>query len=198
MNAKSICILVGTMTGGLCLVGLLPSAEPPNVGLSESVVAASDDVGVRYAKACLDLAQVELQLMEDANDKLERTFSQAELEQKRANVRVAEEYFYNTLKLVEGRSATESIFLSQAREQAELAKRRYQRALETRHRDLIYSDLKLEKLRLEAEVAQLRLEVWSDPKNLLSMIEQLHWRVEQMSQEIVELQARVDDVSMSH
>lgn len=150
-----------------------------------TAVERPEDVRIRYAEVKLELAKVELQLLLDANKKMP-VISQPLIERKRANIRVAEELVRAARRTSESGDATQ-IHLVDAKEESDLAKRRYMKALELKDREVVYSDLEMKQLQLLAESAQLRLEIWNDPRQTLSLIQHMQWQIERLSEEVLDL-----------
>ncbi len=188
----------------LCGISLLraisfaqqPQPSPgtqPATPASEGVIGQIDPL-VRYARAYLELAQVELQLAEQSNREVPGTHSVSFIARKENRVEVAKEQLrVALLGTIEGDAS--QIHLRYAEECARLAKRDYQRALEMKNRKQVYSDLQLQLLRLKAEVAEFRVALWSNPQNVLSALDHVHWQLERVSEEVVDLQLRLDELA---
>jgi hypothetical protein len=79
----------------------------------------------------------------------------------------------------------------------QLAKEEYQKFLKAREAKLadpiLYNKHELNELRLKAELAKLRFAIWSEPEsNMLSIFDQVHWQLERLSEEVLELQRRFE------
>lgn len=107
------------------------------------------------------------------------------------NVAVAKEQL-RLVKVPDGDAI--QLHLKYAQEMASAAAGDYQRAFKAKAAfDGAYSDLQIRELRLKAEVAQLRLAIWSNPGiNLLSLLDHMHWQIERVSEEVLDLQKRVE------
>ena len=58
-------------------------------------------------------------------------------------------------------------------------------------------DFEMAELRLKSEIAKLRLEIWSHPgTNVLSLMDHMHWQLERVSEEVLDLQRRVDKLEL--
>jgi len=155
----------------------------------------SDPVSARveYAKTYLKLSQVELQQVLEANEKVPSTYPAAEIERRKLQVKVAELQLA-ALQKSGGRGDAVNVHLLQAKEQAILAKQRYLRALESKNRDILYTKLDLERLRLNAELAELRVKTWSDPKDVMELIDNVYWQIDILSDQLADLQSQVDSL----
>ncbi|HIE99484.1 MAG TPA: hypothetical protein EYG03_12055 [Planctomycetes bacterium] len=59
--------------------------------------------------------------------------------------------------------------------------------------DGVCSELLIKEFRLKAEVAELRMAIWNNPEtNVLSLLDHMHWQLERVSEEVLDLQKRVD------
>ena len=149
----------------------------------------------RYAEAYLKLAEVQLELQLNATRTSPEAFSEREIDRSRMNVAVAREQ----LRLVSTpkRDAIQ-LHLKHAQEQASVADGDYQRALKAQASFVgTYSDLTMKEFQLKAEVAQLRLAIWSNPgTNVLSLLDHMHWQLERVSEEVLDLQKRVDKLEL--
>jgi hypothetical protein len=149
---------------------------------------------IRYAQAVLDLANVELLLTEHLNLKLHSRVDTFDIARKRDSVLVAQEFLkVAKQRLSEGDAA--DINLRYAQEKALRARKQYEQVLQHGQNaaDSI-AHLQLERLRLRADVAELRALLWSRPENAVSFLERLHWRMDRLSEEVVVLQLRVDEL----
>lgn len=143
---------------------------------------------IRYAQACLDLATVEYEAAMEA----ESSHSPAALQRLANSIKVAEEQL-RVAKLPRSESDTVPVHLRYAEEKAKLAKRTYLGALErNKKRSGTYSELHLEQLRLKAEVAESRLAVWSNPAQILTYLDHIHWEIDRLGEAIIDLQQRQD------
>ncbi len=146
-----------------------------------------------YAKAYRDLAKVELQVALEVRKEFPAQFSQFDIQRKRNKVALAEEL----LRLAEIPAAerkSSAVPLKYATEKAALATSEYEAALKKPDE---YSVLRLEQLRLTARVADLRLQLWNYPTGIGSLFEQMRWQMERLSEEIVDLQQRVEELEQN-
>ncbi len=194
-------IMFGGLLGGLLLAAAASDAQqsqestvkrPPSQvsqGLTEQV-----DPLVRYARAYLELAEVELRLAEESNRQIPGTHPRSSIARKENHVAVAKEQL-RVAELGDKNGDASQVHLRYAEERARIAKRDYQQALEMKNRKQVYSDLQLQRLRLKAEVAEFRVALWSDPDNVLSALDHVHWQVERLSEEVIDLQMQLDELA---
>ncbi|MDG2380108.1 MAG: hypothetical protein P8N76_00400 [Pirellulaceae bacterium] len=146
---------------------------------------------VEYARVYLELSKVELQQVLDANKRVAKSFSPSEVQRRRLQMKVAELQL-KALQQSSGRGDAINIHLLQAKERAILAKQVYLQALENPQRNLLYSKLELERLRLVAELAQLRVDTWSNPKDVLALIDNVYWQIDLLSDQLANLQQQIE------
>lgn len=65
--------------------------------------------------------------------------------------------------------------------------------LRSEHPELV-SDARIEKMRSYAELCRLRLEIHSEPINQLQLLDHLHWETHRLSEEILLLNRRIDNL----
>ncbi len=175
--------------GFLCAAVLAVSSEQERVGVDLAPLMR------RNAEAHLELAEVQLEIRLDANKRAPNAFTAKEIDRSRGHVEVAREQLRLAMMASDGDAA--DLHVSYAQSEANVTGGIYQRALKATEADpSAFSQLKLRELRLEAEVAQLRLAIWSNPgTSTLSIIDHMHWQIEQISEEVVDLQERVGRLS---
>ncbi|MCA9102168.1 MAG: hypothetical protein KDA63_13485, partial [Planctomycetales bacterium] len=82
-----------------------------------------------------------------------------------------------------------------ADEMAKYAQREYEASLQNGVPEAsVLADLKLERQRLKAEVAQLRAEMWREHSYEPLLVEQLQWQIDRLAEEVVELNHRVQEL----
>lgn len=181
-----ILIFACTFCSPLC------AQDPPKNNEEQS----AEELRIRHAEARLELAKVQLKMLQQNNKESPGAISQAEIERAEMNIAVAREQ----LKLAKTPSADATqLHLKRAEQQAKFAKDQYENAQKAKASFAeSFSDLKLEEYRLKAEVAQLRLEMWKHPQtNMLSLLDHMHWQLERVSEELVALQKRVDQLGQN-
>ena len=184
MSTRMLCLTTAALVYVVCAAGL------PGVTQEQNAEILRAQQTRRYAEAYLELAEVQLEMLLNANRKLARTYSKREINRARVNVAVAKEQ----LRLVtEPEGDAIQLHLKYAQEMAGVAAADYQRALKAKAAlDGAYSDLQIQELQLKSEVAQLRLAIWSNPgTNVLSLLDHMHWQIERVSEEVLDLQKRV-------
>ena len=145
-----------------------------------------------YAEASVALAEVELRIARESNRRVPHVFSEVDLERRAMNLAVANDRL-NVARTTSEVGTTVPLFIQQAREKAATTARVYERAREMQQ---LYgpsvSELVLERHRLAANVARLRLKVWEDPHHLLSLVDRMQWQIDRLSDEVVDLHKQVE------
>lgn len=177
-----VCLITGSLVSGALLFG----QEPPQ----PATAAPAEDLRVRYAKACLQLAQVELQRAEELQSKVPGAGKTTRIDWLKGNVQVAEKHLEIAREYEHG--STMPLQAAYADAAAKAAEKDFQSAksVRERHPEAI-PELKLESLRLKAEVARLRAELWRDPANLPSLLDQMQWQIDRLTEALIEVDQRV-------
>ncbi len=151
---------------------------------------SEEPIAVRYARASLELAKIELKKLVEQNKKVPRAVPAILVERAKMNVKVAEAQ----LEQAVGPSAagTANVHIRYAEERVRVAELEFEKAKEARRRnpDAVI-ELEVERLGLVAETARLRLAMWRDPVYLPSLLDQMQWQLDRLSEEIIELNKRV-------
>lgn len=148
------------------------------------------------AKAWLQLAELQLEARLAANKKIPNLYTEKELRRYRTNVNVAK----SRLALVQKNGDVVELYRQLAREQAKVARTDYEESIKAntlKAGTYARYETEIEELRLKAEIAELRLAMWEQPEaNLLSIMDHVHWQLEQLSEEVLELQKRFEQLEL--
>ncbi|MGE5192218.1 MAG: hypothetical protein ACM3U2_06905 [Deltaproteobacteria bacterium] len=170
----------------VCAIGAIAVAAQQRRGDAEGQAVA-----VRYAQASLELAKIERKKLVEQNKKVPHVVPAIILERAKMNVKVAEAQLEQAL----GPSAagTANVHIRYAEERVKVAELEFEKAKDGRRRnpDAIL-ELEVERLGLVAETARLRLAMWRDPVYLPSLLDQMQWQLDRHSEEIIELNKRVE------
>ncbi len=177
-------IQIGT-AACVCAVAVLAGAARQHKGNPPE-----EPVAVRYARASLELAKIELKKLEEQNKKVPRVVPAIIVERAKMNVKVAEAQVEQAIGPSAG--GTANVHIRYAEERVKVAELEFEKAKEARRRnpDAVI-ELEVERLRLVAETARLRLAMWRDPVYLPSLLDQMQWELDRVSEEVVELNKRV-------
>ena len=152
---------------------------------------AEEPVSVRYARASLELARIELQKHLEQEKKAPRIIPAIVIERTRMNVKVAETQLEQALQPATG--GTIHVQVRYAEERAKIAELEYEQAKKARlHNPNAVLELEVERLGLVAETARLRLAMWRDPVYLPSLLDQMQWQLDRLSEEIIDLNKRLE------
>ena len=172
-------MMLFSLVGGLLLV-LVSATE----------TESSSGVQVQYHDVLVQIAEVDLQIANESNRKSPGSFPGQTIQRLQTNVDVARK-LRERATLGYGDMPEAHVLFAEAR--AQLSEHNYRSAIKARELDPnSVGELKLEKIRLAAELARLRLEMWKHPESLSSLVDHMQWEIDQLSQEILELHRRVE------
>jgi multidrug resistance efflux pump len=153
-----------------------------------------EDVNTRYARAYLQLAKANLDVVLAANRHVANTYSGVAVERLRADVKIAEELLRQTLP--SGRGDFHLVHIQSAESDRAIAELNLQNAIALNKRvPGAVSELELEKQRLAVEVARLSVERARDDANSKLELAHTQWELEQLREVVLELRVRVDQLS---
>jgi len=178
-------------------VGLVFAASTSAFGQAASAPPADEtdeSLDVRYARASLRLAEMDLQKAVDANKRFGRTLPPYAIEPLRAVVKIAEKQLQHVLH--KDAETLHQVHLAIAEAKVTTAEAELERALAVNKQSSgLFSDTEIERLRQAAEVARLGL-AKARAVNIQSHAEHLQWQVEELQKEVLQLQSRVALLSL--
>ncbi len=187
------------LVAALVIFSFLPISLANGQAGDESQPKKSDPIRLRYAQLNLELAETQLERRLEQNEKMPNVqpVSPYEIRRYEMNVEVAKKQL---AAAKHGADAVE-VHLQRAKEQMQVAKEEYQNFLKAREAKaadpILYNKHELNELRLKAELAKLRFAIWSEPEsNMLSIFDQVHWQLERLSEEVLELQRRFETLEL--
>lgn len=180
-------VAAGCVSAGIvAVIGIIAVAGP-----QATQEPAGEPVSVRYSRSCLKLAGIELQQLLDQNHKAPGVIPDMVLERARMNVKVAQAQLEHALAPTS--AGTAAVQVRYAEERVKLAEIELEKAKRVRRHDPdAMSELELERLSLVAEVARLRLAMWRDPVYLPSLLDQMQWQLDRLSEEVIEISKKVE------
>lgn len=151
---------------------------------------------VRYARAALRLAQLDLERVLEANRRVSGIYPASVVEPLRQVVAIAEEQLQQTLARDGGN--LHAIHLRNAEAAVKVAEADWQRA-QSQNRRLpgTMSDIDLERARVAAEVARLGL-TKAISVNPESPMEHIQWQLEELRKEVLRIRSQVEILSVSY
>lgn len=182
------CAAVLTGSRASCVAA---DGPPPADGRPTVAVDPPHELQVRYAQARLRLAELDLQRAIVANEKVRDAIGDREVQRLRNHVdmlkrqvAIAREH-PRTAARQASIAAAETACVD-ARADLEAAERANQRTPGT------ISDLAMERLRAKVDLADIRLEVCGSPGGELSLLAELEWNLEQLTDEVIDLRHKVE------
>lgn len=153
--------------------------------------SGADQLWVAYARACLELAEVELAEAREQNRVSKQSVTDYDVQRLQLHVRSAQQNLYSAERGVDaGQALTRQIEM-----QARLAELDFKNA-EKLHREHppAITDLRLERLRLYSEVCRSRLALIQGAGDALNAVDHLHWETHRLSEEVLLLNRRVEQL----
>ncbi len=176
----------------VCVLALLSALLLAPATYPQSVVApqASDSIAIEYAEACLELAKVELARAESLNRRVPNIVPRIRMDGLKRGVQLAQEQVRVAQSF--GNIVNNPVQLAFCETVAKDAQQRYTIAEQTRSQDPeAVSALELESLRLKAKTTNLRYRMWKERPYVPSMVEQMQWQINRLTEQIVELNDRL-------
>jgi hypothetical protein len=159
----------------------------------ELVTAGKDtDLLIRAADARLRLAQADLEIALDSNRRAPGHVSGLELKRLEANIEVAQKQLGVTKQFSHGSAYPNQLFAAQAT--ADLAQQDHRSALRVnKRRPGTIPKTVVNRLKIKAELANIRLELWKDPEAYMpSMMHEMQWQIDRLTEQVIELSQRLD------
>ncbi len=169
--------------------GDAPVREP--VPATPATAAAPNELQVRYAQARLRLAELDLERAVAANAASTNSIGDREVQRLRTHVEMLKHQVeiarsHPRTAARQAAAAAAEAACTDTRADLEAALRANQRAPGT------VSDINVERLRAKVELADVRLAMCKSPDYELSLLAELEWNIEQLTDEVIDLRHRVD------
>jgi hypothetical protein len=153
---------------------------------------ATESIDIRYARAHLRLAKLDLRRAVENNQRVPGMLSGTMIEKLRQSVVIAEEQLKQAMK--GSKAQLHEIHLRSAETATTIAYANFQR-IRSLHEKLPQSFLDIDVERARAEVANLNLERARDPKNSKYGLPHLQWQVEELRVQLLDVQIKVEELS---
>lgn len=153
--------------------------------------AAPHDLPVRYAQARLRLAELDLERAIAANTALPNSIGDREVQRLRTHVEMLRrqvEIARSHPRTAARQAATVAAeaACTDARGDLDAALRANERTPGT------VSDINVERLRAKVDLAEVRVAMCKSPEYELSLLAELEWNIEQLTDEVIDLRQRVE------
>lgn len=179
---------IGSLPPHACLAADTP---PPSNGPHTSPAATAHDLQVRYAQARLRVAELDLARAIAANDTVGNAIGDREVERLRNHVAMLRRQV--EIAREHPRTAARQASIAAAEAACADARADLEAAERANHRTAgSVSDTNLERLRAKVDLADVRLELCTSPEYELSLLAELEWNVEQLTDEVIDLRHKVD------
>ena len=184
---RTVCFASLFVVAVLCA---LPRAQRAYSQSAEPPPNKSDNLAADYAQACLELAEIEVKRAESMNRRVPNIVPHLRLEGLKRNVQLAQ----HQLRVAESynNDVTNLVQLAFCEATAKDALERYRIAERARNQDpKAVSAFELESLRLKAKTTNLRYRMWKERSYVPSMVDQMQWQINRLTEQIVELNDRI-------
>jgi len=189
MNRSIVGMVVLTLGGiGVYWPTNMADAQRPDPPAS---AAAATDLQVRFADARHRLARVEVEIALELNRKVGGTVSKREFRRLEANVDVASKQLVIAKEFTHG--SAPSTQLTAADTAAKLADQDLQSASAAHKRNpQTISKIMVRRASIKLEMAKIRVELWQDPAYLPSLMDEMQWQIDRLTEQVIELTQRLD------
>lgn len=169
---------------------LLANAGPP---AAESQSSDPPDAAVheRYAAARLRLAELKVARAEDLNRRMPGLLTQTDMRRLRNRVVLLGEQLDATRRLPHGNAVDAQEAAARVRVRIAAEDLDAARAVRARNPAAV-SDNELEQLEVKCEIAQLRLDLWSDPSFRQSPVDVMQMQIDQLTDFVVDAVDSID------
>lgn len=176
-----------------------PSASGSNAVVNEPVLgrppaAAAKtpaDLQVRYALARLRLAELDLERALASNRETAGSIGERELERLRNHIKMMEKRL--EIARDQPRTASRQAMVAAAEAACVNARSDLDAALRAKGRqDRSVSDLTIQRLRAKLELAEIRLELCRTPEYELSLLDEMQWNIDQLTDQVIDLRHQVE------
>ena len=182
----SIPVAVGS--GCLCLI-LATSGSP--VAESRSTDPPDAAVHERYAAARLRLAELKVTRAEELNRRMSGLLTETDMRRLRNRVVLLREQIDATRRNPHGNAVDEQEAAARVRVRIAAEDLEGARAVRARNAAAV-SDNELQQLETKLEIAQLRLELWSDPSFRQSPVDVMQMQIDQLTDFVVDAVDSID------
>lgn len=186
LGQKSILRTAVFMIGIFAALPIAKAVDPPVAG----DVSKKESMDVRYARAHLKLAQLDLRRVMEEHKRVPDLLPVTVIENLKRHVAIDETQLEQALKAPDGN--LHEIYLRSAKVAVELAEadlkrkqKSYEQSPSTR------SSLDVERAVAVVEVAKLHLEITEAKQSSLSSLMYLQWQIEVLRNQVLELQIQV-------
>lgn len=150
-----------------------------------------DDLRVRYAEARLRLAELDLERAIAANDRVHDAIGDRELQRLRTHVTMLQRHV--EIAREHPRTAARQANITAAEAACVEARGDLDAALRANHRTPgSVSDINIARLRAKVDVAELRVALCKSPDYELSLLAEMEWNIEQLTDEVIDLRHHID------
>ncbi len=201
MNAKPIVAITCFAAGSLAATVFFTSYSTAQIDASSHTYASNspspENIFVRYARACSELAQADLDIVLDVNKRIGGAYPESTVQRLQNQVEITKAKLQYELGSNENKKLHD-IHLGELEEARKLAELNLASAIVVNKRLAgTVSELEIRRLRLAAKVARLAVARGRDPAAASTPHAHLQWQLDQMQSELLWLQIRTDKLAAS-
>lgn len=158
---------------------------------SPAPVELPEDLQVRYAMVRLKLAELDLERAVRANRAATGTIGDRELDRLQSHIRVMEKRL--EIARARPRTAARQAIVAAAEAACGDARGDLEAAMRSNERTPgSVSRLNLERLQAKLELAEIRLKLCRNPEYELSLLDEMQWNIDQLTDEVIDLRHQVE------
>ena len=171
----------------ICTISLLIAlcSYQEQEGSQEEDAISPRDLVILFTKTKMELAEVELEWMKA---KSEGVIPKPRIEQRRSDLIIAREQYKQAMLASSG--GLEKVRLCHAEEKVRLARLDLEAGKKLMDKNAL-SELRLKRMELIYELAELNLAMLRNPENYVTLIEALQGQIDRLGEEMVSLDLRV-------
>ena len=190
LRVTGIFMIVSAMIGGL----LIATADQPKAEETLAEVNDNESIDIRYARAHLELAKLDLRRALEWNKRVPHLFPAVTIEKLRRHVVIDEEQLKQCLMGQD--SDLHEVCIRTAEAAVEIAEADLKRKRGVHERmPTTFSALNVERSRAAAKVARLNLERTRAQETAESVVAHLQWQIDELRNQVLELQLQLEMVA---
>lgn len=156
-----------------------------------------ESLRVRYARANVRLAQMDLEIILAGNEKVTNLHSMQTIQRLRDNVAYAQDW--HNYEINQSKEHLRVLRLRDVERRLKLAESDLAAAIiANQHVSGSVANMEIERLRATVEISRLAFDMASEPGMTLSSEDQLRWQVEQLRWELTRLYVQLEEVVSHH
>ncbi len=188
---RTVAVVAATVMAALTIM-TITSDQPLAIAADDKPAAHSgDEPEVRYALARLRLAELNLERALEANAKSEKAIGDREVQRLRNHIEVARRQV--DIACAHPRTAARQATIAAAEAARDNARGDLEAAVAANARTPgTISPVNMERLKTKLELAEIRLEMCQNVMSELSLLAEMQWSIDQLTDEVIDLRHQID------